>query len=93
MADVKLHKGITADAIKSLIKMDNVKVGADGKVTGLDEAFENLKKEQSGLFVSRNTPESTPVLEGYNPASGNASGGNNVTDMELMALSQTLKGE
>lgn len=93
MSDVKLHKGITVDAVRSLINMDNVKVGADGKVTGLDEAFESLKKEQSGLFVNRNTPESTPVLEGYNPATGNNAGSNNVSNMELMALSQSLKGE
>lgn len=90
MADVKLHKGITADAVKSLIKMDNVKVGADGKVTGLDEAFENLKKEQSGLFVQRGSSidESTPVMEGYHPAG--STGSDNSIDAALAALANEL---
>lgn len=93
LAGLKIRKGITPDAVKALIKMDNVKVGSDGKVVGLDEAFETLQKEQSGLFVSRNTSESTPVLEGYNPADNKDAGSNNVTDMELLALSQQLKSE
>lgn len=93
LAGLKIRKGITPDAVKALIKMDNVKVGSDGTVTGLDEAFETLQKEQSGLFVSRNTSESTPVLEGYNPADNKDAGSNNVTDMELLALSQQLKSE
>lgn len=93
LAGLKIRKGITPDAVKALIKMDNVKVGSDGTVVGLDEAFETLQKEQSGLFVSRNTSESTPVLEGYNPADNKDAGSNNVTDMELLALSQQLKSE
>lgn len=76
LAGLKIRKGITADAVKTLIKMDNVKVEGD-KVVGLDEAFETLQKEQSGLFVQRNTSESTPVLEGYHPA-GNDGSGNNI---------------
>lgn len=93
LAGLKIRKGITPDAIKALIKMDNVKVGSDGSVVGLDEAFDTLQKEQSGLFVQRSTPDSTPVLEGYNPADNKDAGSNNVTDMELLSLSQQLKSE
>lgn len=93
LAGLKIRKGITPDAIKALIKMDNVKVGSDGSVVGLDEAFDALQKEQSGLFVQRSTPDSTPVLEGYNPADNKDAGSNNsngISDSELMALSSAL---
>jgi len=97
MSSVKIRKGITADAIRSLIKMDNVKVDKDGKVVGLDEAFDTLQKEQSGLFVQRDAKESSPILEGYNPSSEGSVGGSNtsggISDSELMALSSALKGE
>lgn len=88
MAGVKLHKGITVDAVKSLINMDNVKVGDDGKVSGLDEAFSELQKSQSGLFVQGKSNESTPVMEGYHPAGNN--GGDNSIDAALASLASEL---
>ena len=89
MSSVKIRKGITADAIRSLIKMDNVKVDKDGKVTGLDEAFDALQKEQSGLFVNKGEKESSPVLEGYHPASGNGAVDNSI-DAALSELAEQL---
>lgn len=86
---LKIRKGITPDAVRTLIKMDGVKVDND-KVIGLDEAFDNLQKEQSGLFVQRNTPDSNPVLEGFNPSSNN---GNNCLDSALASLASSLTSE
>lgn len=63
---LKIRKGITSEVIKKMINFDEVKVDGDN-VVGLDEAFENLQKEQSGLFVQRNQSESNPMLEGFNP--------------------------
>lgn len=63
---LKIRKGITTDAVRALVKTDNITV-KDGQVIGVDEAFENLQKEQSGLFVQRNNNDSSPVLEGFNP--------------------------
>ena len=60
-----LRMSITSDESK-MINFDDVKVDGDN-VVGLDEAFENLQKEQSGLFVQRNQSESNPMLEGFNP--------------------------
>lgn len=89
MAGLKIRKGITTDAVRSLVKMDDIKVEGD-KVIGIDEAFENLQKEQSGLFVQRNTPESNPMLEGFNPVQN--SNNNGALDASLAALSASLSG-
>lgn len=90
LAGLKVRKGITSDAIKALIKMDNVKVGSDGKVSGLDEAFDTLQKEQSGLFVQRQSgqSDSTPTLEGFHPA-GSTSSENNI-DAALASMASEL---
>ena len=66
LSGLKIRKGITSEVIKKMINFDDVKVDGDN-VVGLDEAFENLQKEQSGLFVQRNQSESNPMLEGFNP--------------------------
>lgn len=91
MAGLKIRKGITPDAVRSLVKMDGVKVDGD-KVVGLDEAFENLQKEQSGLFVQRSTPESNPMLEGFNPANNNGTDNGDALAQSLAALSASLGG-
>lgn len=88
LSGMKIRKGITNDAIKKLINFENIKVDGDN-VIGMDEAFENLQKEQSGLFVTRQASESNPILEGFNPVQNND---NNVTDLSsgLAALSASL---
>ncbi len=88
IASLKLHKGITGDAVRKLIDISAVKV-EDGKVTGLDEAFDTLQKEQSGLFVNKGEKESSPVLEGYHPASGNGAVDNSI-DAALSELAEQL---
>lgn len=89
MAGLKIRKGITTDAVRSLVNMDGIKVEGD-KVVGIDEAFENLQKEQSGLFVQRQTAESNPMLEGFNPVQN--SNNNGALDASLAALSASLSG-
>lgn len=90
MSGLKIRKGITPEAVRSLVKMDGIKV-EDGKVVGIDEAFENLQKEQSGLFVQRNQPESNPMLEGFNPVQNNNDNGS-ALNASLAALSASLGG-
>ncbi len=69
IAGLKLHRGITKDAVITLLDKSNISV-KDGKVTGVDEAFDALKSAQAGLFVSKKEVESNPVLEGFDPAKG-----------------------
>lgn len=90
MAGLKIRKGITTDAVRSLVKMDDIKV-ENGKVVGIDEAFDKLQSEQSGLFVQRNTTESNPMLEGFNPVQ-NTNDNGSALDASLAALSATLSG-
>lgn len=91
LGTLKLRKGITVDAVKKLIDLSNVKVDND-KVSGIDEAFENLQKEQSGLFVSRNTPESSPLLDGFNPANDGVNDNKSSLDSALAGLAASLSG-
>ena len=90
MSGLKIRKGITPEAVRSLVKMDGIKV-EDGKVVGIDEAFETLQKEQSGLFVQRNQPESNPMLEGFNPVQ-NTNDNGSALNASLAALSASLSG-
>lgn len=90
MAGLKIRKGITTDAVRSLVKMDDIKV-ENGKVVGIDEAFDKLQSEQSGLFVQRNTPESNPMLEGFNPVQ-NTNDNGSALNASLADLSATLSG-
>jgi len=90
MSGLKIRKGITPEAVRSLVKMDGIKV-EEGKVVGIDEAFETLQKEQSGLFVQRNQPESNPILEGFNPVQ-NTNDNGSALNASLAALSASLGG-
>lgn len=70
LGTIKLAKNISTDAILKLLDTSNIKV-EDGKVIGIEEAFDNLKTSNGGLFTTEE--ESTPVLEGFNPIQkGNA---------------------
>lgn len=69
MSTVKLIAGISSDFVKGALDRSNIKV-TDGKVTGVDEAIDNLKTLQSGLFLvdkNKDTKVSNPMLEGFNP--------------------------
>lgn len=90
LAGLKIRKGITPDAVRALVKTDGIKVEGD-KVVGIDEAFDELQKEQSGLFVQRSTPESNPMLEGFNPVQ-NTNDNGTALNASLAALSASLSG-
>lgn len=87
LSGLKIRKGITNEVIKKMINFDDVKVDRD-KVIGLDEAFETLQKEQSGLFVQRNQSESNPMLEGFNPVQNNDS--SSALNASLASLAASL---
>lgn len=89
LSGLKIRKGITNEVIKKMINFDDVKVDGD-KVVGLDEAFETLQKEQSGLFVQRNQSESNPMLEGFNPVQNNDS--SSALNASLASLAASLGG-
>lgn len=91
LGTLKLRKGITVDLVKKVIDLSQVKVDGD-KVSGIDEAFENLQKEQSGLFVSRNTTESSPLLDGFNPANDGVNDNKDSLDSALAGLAASLSG-
>lgn len=65
IGSIKLADGISSDVILAVLDRSNIKV-TDGKVSGVDEAFEALKTNNAGLFAKENK-ESNPVLEGFNP--------------------------
>ena len=66
MSSVKLIAGISSDFVKNALDRTGIKV-TDGQVTGVEEAFNNLKTAQSGLFVADKQTKSNPTLEGFNP--------------------------
>ena len=91
LGTLKLRKGITVDLVKKVIDLSQVKVDGD-KVSGIDEAFENLQKEQSGLFVSRSQTESSPLLDGFNPANDGVNDNKSSLDSALAGLAASLSG-
>lgn len=86
ISTLKLTKGISNNLIKKSLDVTNIKVNDDGQVTGVDEAFDALKKSEAGLFVSENkaTLGSNPLLEGFNPVQ---SGENNTFNSFAEAFS------
>lgn len=89
LSTLKLRKGITTDLVKKVIDLSNVKVDND-KVSGIDEAFEILQKEQSGLFIQKNQPESNPNLEGFNPTDDGTNSNKTGLDAALAGLAASL---
>lgn len=98
ISGLKIINGVTNDAIRSLLDISKVKVNAEGKVVGLDEAVDNLKTAQSGLFIAENKESnannnvvSSPVLEGFNPALNGGNPMDNVHSIEeAIALEQSM---
>ena len=72
ISTLKLAKGISNNLIKKSLDVTNIKVNDDGQITGVDEAFDALKKSEAGLFVAENENKqgSNPLLEGFNPVQG-----------------------
>lgn len=85
ISTLKINKGISNNLIKKSLDVTNIKVNDDGQVTGVDEAFDALKKSEAGLFISEDTTQnSNPLLEGFNPVQ---SGENNTFNSFAEAFS------
>lgn len=71
LGSIKLADGISSDVILAVLDRTNIKV-TDGKVSGVDEAFEALQKSNTGLFKPDGKEDiSSPILEGFNPVQNN----------------------
>ena len=66
---------------RAALSMDDIKIGADGKITGLDAQVESLKKDKAWLFEEDGAGQSGKQGDkggnpnggqggGYNPQSG-----------------------
>ena len=68
---IKVAEGISKDIILAVLDRTNIKV-TDGKVSGVDEAFEALQQSNTGLFKPDGKEDiSSPILEGFNPVQNN----------------------
>ena len=71
IANIKIADGISKDVLLAVLDRSGIKV-TDGKVSGVDEAFEALQKSNIGLFKSDGKEDiSSPILEGFNPVQNN----------------------
>jgi len=61
LAGAKARNG---KAVKAMLDMSKVKLGEDGKLAGLDEQIEALKKSDGYMFA-----EAGPVFRGFQPGS------------------------
>ena len=57
---------VSEDTLRKVLDMSNVKIGKDGKATGVKEALEALKTSEPGFFKDKEK-ESNPLNEGFNP--------------------------
>lgn len=67
-------------AVKSLLNMDKVKLGEDGKLSGLDDQLEALQKSDGYMFAE-NQP---PTFRGFQP--GASSDMNPSTDIDVSEM-------
>src|SRR3989304_3141283 len=57
-------KAKNAKAVRALLNAENLKMGDDGKIVGLTEQLEAIKKDNDYLFDSQTTPLPTIVTGG-----------------------------
>lgn len=57
---------VSTETFRKCLDTSNIKVGTDGKVTGVTEAFEALRKSDANLFKVA-SKESNPLNEGFSP--------------------------
>ena len=72
-----------AKALKALLDMSKVTLGDDGKLSGLDEQLETLRKSDEYLFASEQT---MPQLSGMKPAQIGAAQDKSPADMSYEEL-------
>lgn len=57
---------VSNETFKKVLNTENIKVGTDGKVIGITEAFEALRKSEPSFFKEP-SKESNPLNEGFSP--------------------------
>lgn len=74
-------------AVKALLNSETLKLGDDGKLTGLDEQLKAIQKSDSYLFAEKQTTQQ-PSFKGFQPgASGDVKPGTKV-DTSKMTYSE-----
>lgn len=63
---------VSEDTLEKMLDKSGIKV-KDGKVTGVKEALEALKKSEPGIFIDKEK-ESNPLNEGFNPVEKKSNG-------------------
>lgn len=56
---------VSPETFRRCLNTEGIKVGTDGKVTGVTEAFEALRKSDAKLFID--SKENSPLNEGFSP--------------------------
>lgn len=72
---------VSEEHLRKVLDITNVKIDDTGKVVGVKEAIESLKKSEPGLFKDI-TKESSPLNEGFNPVEKQSA----YTESELIQL-------
>ena len=77
MAQVRLDNAIetgltaagakNAKAVKALLDVSKLKLGDDGKVSGLDEAIKAIQKSDAYLFTEKEQPKQQQQFKGFQP--------------------------
>jgi hypothetical protein len=57
---------VSEDTLRKVLDTSGVKINEEGKVVGVKEALESLKKSEPGFFKDKEK-ESSPLNEGFNP--------------------------
>lgn len=57
---------VSEDTLRKVLDTSGVKIDDEGKVVGVKEALESLKKSEPGFFKDKEK-ESSPLNEGFNP--------------------------
>lgn len=86
--DLELTKSKAKDAslIKRLLNMDEVKFDEEGKLTGLEDQIENLKKGESTKTLFE--VEKAPVFKGVQPGKGSQNKPGGKPDFSKMTYDQ-----
>jgi hypothetical protein len=77
----KYSLNVSEDTLKKVLDTSGVKIDEQGKVVGIQEALESLKKSEPGFFKDKEK-ESSPLNEGFNPVEKQST----LTDDEIVAL-------
>ena len=76
-ANIRRDAAIDLALTRAALSMDDIKIGADGKITGLDAQVESLKKDKAWLFEEDSAGQSGKQgSKGGNPNGGQGGGYN-----------------